>query len=144
MQNADSSESVGVVRPDTAEFDVSGLPPAAQLLRLGETMRRLLTSPQVETVATGQVQASPGELWVWSTFRVPDVTSVPGVPARGPAGEARSWVFARTVNGKVVLVQCTLLLPRDIDPAAMPARLQQAAADFAPIIKSISVEAIAN
>jgi TonB family protein len=144
LHNADSSESVGVARPDTAAFDVSSATSDGQVQRLVEMMRRLTTSPQVETVATGRVQAAPGVLWVWSTFRVSDVTSVPGVPTGGPAGEARSWVFARTVNGKVVLVQCTLILPRNSDPAALPARLQQAAADFAPIIKSISVEAIAN
>jgi len=109
-----------------------------------EGMRRLQVSPQVETLATGQVQSSPGVWWVWSTFRIPAVSTIPGAPQNGLAGEVRSWVFARTVNGKVVLVQCALILPRDIDPVALSARVRQAAADFAPIVKSISVDSIAN
>ena len=82
---------------------------------------------------------------MWSAFRLPTASAIPGVPQSDSVGEARTWLFARTAaNGKVVLVQCTLLLPRDIDPAALPSRVQQAASEFAPIIKSISVETISN
>ena len=34
------------------------------------------------------------------------------------------------------------MLPRDVEPATLTSRVQQATADFAPIIKSITVEAI--
>ena len=54
-----------------------------------------------------------------------------------------SWLFSRAAQGKAVLVQCVLIMPRDIAPAAVASRVQQAAADFAPIVKSIVVEAIA-
>jgi TonB family protein len=145
FHSADGTRTIGVFRPDTPAFDLSGVPPDAQVQRLFEKMRQFLPAAAVDAFTTGQVQPSPDVRWVWSAFRVPSVSSLPGVPRNDLIGEAREWLFARTTaNGTVLLVQCTLLLPRDLDPAALASRVQQAAADFAPIIRSISVEAIAN
>jgi TonB family protein len=145
FHSADSTRWVGVFRPDTPALDLSGLTPDAQVQRLFERMRQFQATPQVEAFATGRVQASPDVLWVWSAFRLPSVSSLPGVPQSSLVGEARAWLFARTAaNGKAVLVQCTLILPRDIDPTDLLSRVQQATADFAPIVKSISVETITN
>jgi len=142
FHSADGSESVGVSSSDTPAFDLSGLAPDAQAQRLAEQMRVFQGALQAEAFAAGQVQASPDVLWVWSAFRLPNVSEVPGVAANGPIGEGRVWLFSRAANGKVMLVQCVLMLPRDVEPATLTSRVQQATADFAPIIKSITVEAI--
>jgi hypothetical protein len=81
-------------------------------------------------------------LWVWSVFRLANVSEVPGVPPNGPIGEGRIWLFSRAANNKAVVVRCVLMMPRDADPATVASRVQQATADFAPIIKSINVETI--
>jgi hypothetical protein len=142
FHSADGTESVGVSRPDAAAFDLSGVAPEAQAQRLVERMRVFQGAPQAEAFAAGQVQASPDVLWVWSAFRLPNVSEVPGVPPNGPIGEGRIWLFSRAANNKAVVVQCVLMMPRDADPATMASRVQQATADFAPIIKSINVETI--
>jgi len=143
LHSADDAESVVVVRPDAPAFDLNGVAPDAQVQRLVENMRRYQTRPQVDAFATGQVQASADVVWVWSAFRLPDVSDLPDVPQNAAIGEARVWLFSRAAQGKVVLVQCVLIMPRDLAPAAVASRVQQAAADFAPIVKSIIVEAIA-
>jgi len=143
LHSADDAESVVVVRPDAPAFDLNGVAPDAQVQRLVENMRRYQTRPQVDAFATGQVQASADVVWVWSAFRLPDVSDLPDVPQNAAIGEARVWLFSRAAQGKAVLVQCVLIMPRDIAPAAVASRVQQAAADFAPIVKSIIVEAIA-
>ena len=59
-----------------------------------------------------------------------------------PYGEGRAWAFARTMNGKIFLVQCTVLLPKNLDPAALDASAQRAAAEFASILNGVQVEAV--
>ena len=45
-----------------------------------------------------------------------------------------------TLEGRVVGVSCTALIPRGLDSAAIDAWVKQAAEEFAPIINSIVFE----
>jgi TonB family protein len=143
LQSADKTASLAVIRPETATSELRRTASEPQVQELVDRMRRLHTAANVESLATGQVQASPDVLWVWSVFRIPDVSSLPGASPTD-FSEARSWVFARTVGNRLILVQCIALLPSGLDSANLAARAARAAAEFAPSVRSISVDTIAK
>jgi hypothetical protein len=110
---------------------------------VAELVVRLQPSGAAETLSVGQVQSSASGFWVWSALRIRTVPNPPGTTNEtNPYGEARAWAFARTVDGKIVLIQCTLLLQRGLNPADLAGRVQRAASEFAPVISSVQLEAV--
>ncbi len=142
VQSRDGTHVVAVLRPELAQFDLRWPATPATIQRIAESSRRVMPGSDVQILATGQIQTSSA-FYVWSTLRLPTLPNPPGTTAQtNPFGEARTWTFTRTINGKGVLVACTLLLPRGLAGPAIDARVHQAAEEFAPIVNSLSIEVL--
>jgi TonB family protein len=145
VRSADGLESMMVLRPELVTADLHWPASDAQIQSVADLVRKLQPDTGLETIATGQVHTAAGAFWIWSAFRAPNLPNLGGTAdAANARVEGRLWAFARTVNGRMVLVAAMVLLPRDADPAVIASRVQKAAAEFAPIINSVQVEAIAN
>jgi TonB family protein len=145
LRSADGLESMLVLRPEMVAGDLQWPASDAQIQGLADLVRRLQSNAGLETIATGQVRTAAGAFWIWSAFRAPNLPNVTAsADAANPPLEGRLWAFARTVNGRMVLVAAMVLLPRGADPAVIASRAQKAAADFSPIINSIQVEPVSN
>jgi TonB family protein len=140
VRSGDGLRFVSVVQPSGAPFDLRWPAAPAIVQQISETIRG--SRPGAEVVATGQIQ-TPLAFYVWSALRLPTVPNPPGTPAEPSAyGEARVWMFTRTINGKAVGIACTTLIPRGLDAAAIESRVRQAAAELAPIVSNISIEVL--
>src|SRR3954468_7937067 len=145
LRSADGLESMLVLRPELVTTELQWPASDAQIQSVADLVRRLQANIDLETIATGQVHTAAGAFWVWSAFRAPNLPNPSGTAdAASPPVEGRLWAFARTVNGRMVLVAGMARLPRDADPTVIASRAQKAAAEFAPIINSVQVEAIAK
>lgn len=143
LRSADGLAVIAVVRPEAVPFELSGPASNVDVARVAELVSRLQPSGSAETLAVGQVQSPVSGFWIWSALRLRTPPNPPGTTTETtPYAEGRAWTFARTVDGRIVLIQCTLLLPRGLDPAAMAGRIQRAAAEFSPIISSVQFETV--
>ena len=142
MRSPNGRQFVIVTRPDPATFELRWPVAPAAVESITESVRRAQPTPDAEAIGSGQVQ-TPAALYVWSALRLPTAPTPSGIsPDQNPFGEARAWMFTRTVNGKVVGVFCMLLVPRGLDPAALDTYVRAAAAEFSPIVNSVTIEPI--
>jgi TonB family protein len=142
LRNADSTQWVGIFKPEAASFDVRWPTPETLLTSIAESVRRAQPVSDAETLATGQVQGTQA-FWAWSTVRLPSVPNPPGITAAtNPFREAHVWMFTQTPFGRVIGVRCTLLVRRELEGPAIDARVRSAAAEFAPIVNSVRIERV--
>lgn len=143
LRSADGLRVINVVKPQAAPFELRAPAGNADIARVAEAVTRLQAPGSAEIVAVGQVQPLSGGFWVWSALRLVKMPNPPGTTNEtNPYGEGRAWAFAQTINGKIFLVQCTLLLPKNLDAAAMSGAVQGAVTEFASIVNSVRVEPV--
>jgi TonB family protein len=139
LRSPDGHALLSVLPPADAGFELQSPAPDALVARVAESVRR--SQPNAETLALGQIQAA-NLFWVWSSLHVPPAPPAAGTPPEAGPLEARTWAFMTTVRGKVVGLYCVVLIPPGVEGAELEARVQKAAAEFAPIVNSIKIEAV--
>ncbi len=143
LRSADGLQLIAVLRPEAVPFELRNPSGNFEMARVADLVARLQPPGTAETLTVGQVESATSGFWVWSALRLRTVPNPPGTTTEtNPYGGARAWAFARTIDGKIVVIQCTLLLPRELDSPALAARVPRAAAEFAAIVGSVRIDAV--
>ena len=115
------------------------------LQRLADASRQQMTTAAGNAEVKGIGQARVADrFWIWYDLALqkPDAAMLP--PEASAFAEAidgsRLWTFLTTEAGQQVAVGCVALFPRNSSDADKERELQQAGAEFAAMLKRVSIQ----
>ena len=112
------------------------------LQRLADGARQRMTTPAGSAEVKGVGQARVADrFWIWYDLWLParDASNMPPALMQAIEG-SRLWTFVTTEGAQEIAVGCVALYPRNTSDADKEHELQQAGAQFAAMLKRMSIQ----
>ena len=140
LRGAMSMRAVTIRRPHPVPISLDGplTTPALDHFVGGIETLELSQKKKIEFRSYGQVMTS-STLWVWMDVHA-SPSDLPQPPiGRGMFSDIRSWLFVTSVDRQMVMMDCSILVPTDATAEQRKAQLDQATAQFAGIMRALSI-----